>query len=86
MWYVYLLSSKKTGRWYIGLTKDLRKRILEHNSKKNKATKNGTPWRFIYCEISLNRRDAKARERYLKSGMGRRYLKNRLKFFFAPSF
>jgi len=86
IWYVYLLSSKKTDRWYIGSTKDLRKRILSHNSSKNKSTKYGAPWKFIYCEINLNKKDARAREKYLKSGMGRRYLKNRLKFFFAKGF
>ena len=78
-----LLSSKKSGRWYIGSTRDLQKRILSHNSGKNKSTKNGIPWKPIYCEISVNKQDARAREKYLKSGMGRRYLRSRLKFFFA---
>src|SRR3989344_2857541 len=59
------------------------KRILSHNAGKNSSTKRGVPWGIIYCEISLNRDDARAREKYLKSGQGRRYLKNRLKFFFA---
>jgi len=54
------------------------KRILTHNSGKNKSTKYGIPWKLIYYEAGLNRKDARARERYLKSGMGRRYLKNRL--------
>jgi len=82
MWYVYVLHNKK-GHWYIGSTKDLRKRILNHNSGKNKSTKYGIPWKVIYCEIGLHKEDARAREKYLKSGTGRRYLKNRLKFFFA---
>ena len=86
MWYVYLLLSKKTGKWYIGSTKNLPKRILSYNAGKNKSTKYGAPWKLIYCEISLNKQDARAREKYLKSGMGRRYLKNRLKFFFAMGF
>lgn len=86
MWYVYLLQSKKNGKWYIGSTKDMHKRILTHNSGKNKSTKYGIPWGIIYCEISLNKNDACAREKYLKSGMGRRYLKNRLKFFYAKDF
>lgn len=85
MWYVYLLQNND-GRWYIGSTKDLQKRILTHNSGKNKSTKHGIPWKVIYCEISVNIKDARAREKYLKSGMGRRYLKNRLKFFFAQDF
>jgi len=86
MWYVYLLKSKKNGHWYIGSTKDLRKRISTHNQGKNRSTKSGLPWKVIYCEIGLNKEDARAREKYLKSGMGRRYLKNRLKFFFLESF
>ncbi len=86
MWYVYLLSSKNSGKWYIGSTKNLQKRILRHNSGKNKSTKHGIPWKVIYCEISLSEKDARAREKYLKSGNGRRYLKNRLKFFFAQDF
>ncbi|MDP3965611.1 MAG: GIY-YIG nuclease family protein [bacterium] len=80
---MYVLLSKKTGGWYIGSTKEMQKRILSHNSGRNRSTKYGIPWGMIYCEIGLNRDDARARERYLKSGQGRRYLKNRLKFFFA---
>ena len=85
VWYVYVLLSKRIQRWYIGSTRDLRKRILRHNLGKNKSTKYGIPGKLIYCEISLNKADARAREKYLKSGIGRRYLKNRLKFFFAGS-
>jgi len=85
IWYFYVLWSKKQ-HWYIGSTRDLRKRILKHNSGKNKSTKYGIPWKLIYCEISLNKKDARVREKYLKSGMGRKYLKNRLKFFFAEGF
>ena len=84
-WYVYVLENKDKY-WYIGSTQDLRKRILRHNLGKNKSTKYGIPWKLIYCEISVNQQDTRARERYLKSGMGRKYLKNRLKFFFAKGF
>ena len=59
---------------------------MEHNTKLNKSTKFGTPWKLIYYEASLHSKDAKAREKYLKSGMGKRYIKNRLKFFFAQGF
>jgi putative endonuclease len=85
-WCVYLLLSGKTNEWYIGSTKNMQKRILSHNQGKNRSTKHAIPWKLIYCEISLNQQDARAREKYLKSGMGRRYLKNRLKFFFANDF
>ncbi len=85
MWYVYLLQNEQ-GRWYIGSTNNIQKRILSHNTRKNIATKHWAPWKLIYCEISLVREDARAREKYLKSGMGRKYLKNRLKFFFVQDF
>lgn len=85
MWYVYLLQNKY-GKWYTGVTSDIQKIILEHNSGKTRSTKYGGHWKIIYCEISLNSKDAFAREKYLKSGMGKRYLKNRLKFFFAKGF
>lgn len=82
-WYVYVLQSIKNNRWYIGSTNNYNKRISSHNHGKNKATKPYLPWKLIYLEVSLSREDARAREKYLKSGMGRRYLKNRMKFFFA---
>ena len=83
MWYAYVLRSKKKGSWYIGSTKDLQKRITSHNARRNKATKHGAPWELLYYEAGHSRDDARAREKYLKSGMGRRFIKNRLKFFFA---
>jgi len=64
----------------------MQKRILAHNSGRNRSTKHGIPWKLVYCEIGLSKDDARFRERYLKSGMGRKYLKNRLKFFFAKGF
>ena len=85
-WYVYVLKSKKVRRWYIGSTYNMQKRILAHNAEKNQSTRHGAPWRIIYCEVSLHRDDARAREKYLKSGMGRRYLKNRLKSFLHEDF
>ncbi len=85
MFYVYLLQNEQE-KWYTGTTSDLQKRILEHNSRKTRTTKYGGPWKLIYCEICINKQDAFAREKYLKSGMGKRYLKNRLKFFFAKGF
>ncbi len=80
--YVYVLQSEKDGNWYTGSTSDLKRRLQEHNKGYNFSTKNRRPWELIYYEASLNENDAKARERYLKSGMGKRYLRNRLQLFF----
>ncbi|HRN90135.1 MAG TPA: GIY-YIG nuclease family protein [Candidatus Saccharibacteria bacterium] len=77
--YVYVLKSLKNGNWYTGCTSDLRKRVAEHNNGKSTFTKSHGPYELVYYEASKNKNDAYARERYLKSGMGKRYIKNRLK-------
>ena len=83
MWYVYVLVSKKDKRWYTGMTNDLRKRFKEHTDGLSKHTKSRRPFRLIYYEASFNQADARSRELYLKSGMGKRYLRNRLKRFLS---
>ena len=80
-YYVYILQSKKDKKWYTGFTNDLRKRFKEHNSNILGWTKNRGPFNLIYYEASKNEQDARLREKYLKSGMGKRYIKNRLKRF-----
>lgn len=83
MFYVYIIKSRKHGKMYTGSTSDLRKRLKQHNDGKSTWTKNGIPWVLIYYEASLNEEDARSREKYLKSGMGKRYLKNRLRRFLS---
>ena len=79
MYYVYLLISEKDGNFYTGLTADLKRRFEEHNRGLVNSTKNRLPLKLIYYEACLNETDARRRERYIKSGMGKKYLKNRLK-------
>lgn len=83
MHYTYVLRSTKDSRFYTGSTNDLRKRFSEHNKGKVSSTKNRGPLELIYYEACPNEQDARAREKYLKSGMGKRYLKNRLKRFLS---
>lgn len=82
-YYVYVLRSLKDGKWYIGYTSDLRKRFVEHSKNIRGWTKGKGPFEIIYYEASLNDEDARSRELYLKTGMGRRYLNNRLKRFLS---
>ncbi len=79
--YIYVIRSEKSGRLYTGCTSDLRKRLAEHNDGKSTYTGARGPYELIYYEACLNENDAFAREKYLKSGMGKRYLKNRMKRF-----
>ncbi len=81
MFYMYVLRSKKDRKWYTGVTTDLRKRLKEHKIGNVTTTKGRGPFELIYCEMCHNQGDAYAREKYLKTGMGKRYLKNRLKRF-----
>jgi putative endonuclease len=83
MYYVYVLRSNKSGNFYTGYTSDLRKRLTEHQSGLASYTKGRGPYELIYYEACRNQRDAIMREKYLKTGPGKRYLKNRIKRFLA---
>jgi len=83
MFYVYVIQSKKDTKWYTGFTDNLQRRFKEHNNGKIFSTKGRGPFELIYYEVCINKQDARAREIYLKSGMGKCYLKNRLKCFLS---
>jgi len=70
---------EKTGTFYTGCTNNLKQRVEQHSKGKVYYTKYRLPVKLIYSEACLNKDDAYRRERYLKTGMGKRYLKNRLK-------
>lgn len=81
MFYVYVLKSQKGNNFYTGYSSDLKKRFKYHNDGLSNSTKNRLPVDLVYYEACLNRQDAISREKYLKSGMGKRYIKNRIKFY-----
>lgn len=78
-YYVYILQSLKNESLYIGYTRDLRKRLKQHNSGADAYTKKYMPWQLIHYEAYLNEKDAKRREKYLKTSQGSRLLKRMLK-------
>ncbi|MDD3102108.1 MAG: GIY-YIG nuclease family protein [Patescibacteria group bacterium] len=78
-YYVYILRSLKDSKFYIGFTKDLRRRLEEHNNKMSTSTKSRAPFTLVYYEAYLHSGDAKERERFFKSGWGRNYIKKSLK-------
>ena len=81
MYYVYVLYSKKDQGFYIGHTIDIKRRIYEHQNGEEKSTHWRRPLILIYYEAYIERQDAVGREKFLKSGPGRKYLKKQLKFF-----
>ena len=83
MFYVYCLESEKNKNLYFGYTINLKDRLVEHNKGQNISTKPYLPWKVIYYEACLLESDAKRREKYLKTTVGRRMFKKRLKDHFA---
>jgi len=57
-------------------------RIEQHSRGIVFSTRNRRPLKLIYYEACLNNEDALRREKYLKSGNGKRYIQNHLKHFF----
>ena len=73
-YYVYVLKSLKDSRRYIGYTENFERRITEHNNGLVKSTRNRRPFELIYFEEFDNKTEALIREKFFKSGKGRKYL------------
>ncbi|MCX6813157.1 MAG: GIY-YIG nuclease family protein [Candidatus Azambacteria bacterium] len=79
MYFVYVLKSEKDNYLYIGITNNLNKRLKQHNDGSNFSTKHRRPFKLVYFEIKENRQKAREREKFLKSGCGREYIKKLIK-------
>ena len=83
MFYVYIIQSESDTGLYIGMSGDLRRRFLEHQSGESRSTRGRRPWKLIYYEAYVEKQDAAGRERFLKSGGGRMFLDKQLKTHFS---
>lgn len=82
MYYVYVLENPNNKGWYMGYTNNLKRRLVEHNSGKGgQTTSRGMNWNLIYYEAYIDKRDAMGREKFLKSGSGRKYIKKQLAYY-----
>lgn len=70
MYYVYILESEKSGKYYIDSTSDLKQRISYHNKGINRSTKYGAPWKVVYKEQFPSKTSALTRERQIKKYKG----------------
>ena len=82
MYYVYILKSTKDQRTYVGYCENVARRLQDHNAGRVDATKRRRPLKLLYTEDAPTLAQAKMRERYWKSGGGRR----KLRFFFEKGF
>lgn len=81
--YVYILRSLHDKKLYIGFSANLKERLVKHAKGEVTATKFRRPFKLIHYEYFVNRQDALAREEFLKSGFGRKQLKEILRRTFA---
>jgi len=72
---VYAIKSQARQLIYVGLTSNLKRRLDEHNSGKNRSTKPYRPFEILYTEECVDRIEARKKEKYFKSGAGREFLK-----------
>ncbi|MFH1254964.1 MAG: GIY-YIG nuclease family protein [bacterium] len=79
MYYVYILKSAKDGNFYTGCSKDLKRRIDEHNHGKVESTKNRKPLALICYEAYIDKETAEKREKFLKTSDGKLDINRRLK-------
>ena len=70
MYYVYLLRSEKFDQIYTGVTKDLKSRLIAHNSGQSPHTSKFKPWKIVTYVAFENEQTARDFERYLKTGSG----------------
>ena len=72
----YVLLSNKTGKYYIGSSHvSALVRLVAHNAGKTKSTKSGRPWELLHVETYETYTEARKREMFLKSGVGRQWIK-----------
>ena len=70
MFYTYILKSLKTGRKYIGHTKDIEERLIQHNAGYVRCTKPFRPYEVVYTEQYNTLEESVQREKYFKTHKG----------------
>lgn len=82
MYYIYVLKcddlKRKRRKFYVGFSDDLEKRLKAHKSGGTKTTKSFEEVELVYYEACINKTDAIKREKQLKTGFGRGYIKRRI--------
>ena len=85
MWSVYVLYSLRNGWLYIGLTNNVERRLVEHNRGYNRSTKGKGPFQLLLTEVYPTRGAAREREKHLKSGAGREWIRSRFSLAAVPT-
>ena len=73
---VYIIKSLSHNYRYVGITDNLERRLFQHNHGRSKATKGFAPFVLLNVEQFPNKKETRIREKFLKSGIGRKFLDN----------
>jgi putative endonuclease len=76
MFMVYAIKSQVRNYIYVGMTQDLEQRLKRHNGGYERTTKPYRPFELVYQDAYATRAEARQREKYLKSGIGKEFLRS----------
>ncbi|MBL7775985.1 MAG: GIY-YIG nuclease family protein [Saprospiraceae bacterium] len=74
--FVYILHSQVLGKYYVGFTSDVKRRLEHHNAGKNRFSKNGIPWTLVASFPSTQKAEAHALEKKIKARGAKRFLED----------
>jgi putative endonuclease len=73
-YFTYIIQSETSGKYYIGSSEDVQKRLQQHNWSRTPSTKSGIPWKLVYTEEYATRSEAVSREYAIKKKKSRKYI------------
>jgi putative endonuclease len=76
MYFVYILKSQIRKYFYVGLTNNAERRFQQHQAGRERTTRAYRPFELVQVEMYATRQEARKREKYLKSGIGKEWLKS----------
>ena len=82
IFYVYILESESSGKWYYGFTEDIVQRIKDHQTNRSKYTRFKGPWKLIFKREFLDKREALHFEKQLKNTRNKEFIKEKFKDYF----
>ena len=80
MYYVYIIQSESSGRYYTGFTDNLERRLEEHNNGDSPSTRNKGPWKLAHQEPFQTRSEAMKREYEIKAKKSRKSIRQIIEY------
>ena len=84
-YYTYIIESHSNFRWYIGHTKNIERRLMEHKSGQNKSTRGKGPWNLIFLKRFDTKLDANRLEIMLKQVRNKEYIRHEYSDYFLDT-